>query len=115
MSFVIKDRTALGANSIELVITPRWVGRQRNLKSRRGGTDVWDGESQICEPLNRALMALGRDSALRRKFLRNRWQGCHASGRHHLRERLQTRAQECSLGSATVSANARAKAGAPSE
>lgn len=33
--------------------------------------------SQIACSLNRALLGLGRDNALRRSYLRRRWQSCH--------------------------------------
>jgi len=33
--------------------------------------------SQISCSLNCALLALGRDNALRRSYLRRRWQSCH--------------------------------------
>jgi len=41
-------------------------------------TSVNDCEHGAFSPLDRALVTIGRDGALRRKYLRRRWLGYHA-------------------------------------
>jgi len=42
---------------------------------RRAAADVCGSEYGVSSSLERALVTIGRDSALRKKFLRKRWQG----------------------------------------
>ncbi len=61
-----------------------------------GGRVVCDVRDSGCLgslSLDRALVTLGRDSVLRRRYLRRRWQGRHAGGRSPSRERLHAAAK----------------------
>jgi hypothetical protein len=42
---------------------------------RRVARDVCDSECRISCALDRAILTIGRDSALRRQYLRKQWQG----------------------------------------
>jgi hypothetical protein len=76
MSFHTKPRTTPGAKSIELPATPLSVSSETR-GAKRVAHEVCDSWAQISDSLDRALVTLGRDSALRRKHLRNRWQRPH--------------------------------------
>ena len=73
MNFDTKPRTTPGAMSIELPATPLSVSNETR-GAKRVAHEVCDSWALNSDSLDRALVALGRDSALRRKLLRNRWQ-----------------------------------------
>jgi hypothetical protein len=69
MSFDINEKTQAG----KLSRGP--TSFSKNRKDRCAGGDHCRSEDGVSSSLERALVTTDRDSALRRKYLHNRWQG----------------------------------------
>jgi hypothetical protein len=55
---------------------------------------VCDSGRRVSYTLERAILAIGRDSALRRRYLRKRWQGSHSIEMPPSEHKPHSRAQE---------------------
>lgn len=52
--------------------------RSETREGARVARNVCDRDCQVSCVLDRAILTIGRDSALRRQYLRRRWQGYHS-------------------------------------
>lgn len=88
MSFHMDDDATQGDMLKKLPLAPM------SFSTRRAVSDVCRSEYGVSSSLERALVTTDRDSALRRKYLRKRWQGAI--------ERLQSRDKPHFYGSRTL-------------
>lgn len=97
MSFHTDHHPPLGEMTVKVPYTPTSFTSESR-ESGRATPDACDSGCRVPRSLDRALVALGRDSVLRRKHLRTRWQGRHAIEGQRSERGFHPTAQELSLG-----------------